>query len=141
MMEIDAKTEKNLAMLKRSKIPEYQQEIQSMSIREDITDELDWKIEELRQQRASVESEINVQHSEFEKVKTEERKKYDALKHVYSENAKKEKGIDAQIAEIDARFQAILQESRNAVNEAQQKIEAVEKHIDQISHSGSAKLA
>jgi len=133
--EIDAKTNENITEMRKQKIPEYEQEIKNIVVNDDLLDEIEWKSEQIKQEKEQIESEISAEHKIFERIKSEETLKLNMLKKEYDKVLEKEKIIDLQIEEFDSASKEMLKHSESCILEANHKVKTLSSNIEQIAQN------
>jgi hypothetical protein len=135
MTEIDAKTTANIIRTRRRQVPRYHQQIRAITIDEDLIDELEWKTQQFRQQKDSLEGEIAAHAKEFEDIKLLESQKYAKIKAVYDKVAKEHEHVNTKLNEFNALASTIITDAESSVTSLQDKVSTVETKISSLATS------
>lgn len=135
LSEIEAKASANSANLKKIKVPQYKQEIRKIVVDKDLFDEIEWKTEQVRRERESVESEIREQYNRFEEIKKSECSKFNIIKAQYDKMLEDEIGMDKRIIEFDETSKKITKNAQSSINIINHKIMEVSSKISEMETS------
>ena len=130
--EINSRILFNKAELKKQAMPRYKEEIKLIDVNENIMNDIEWKIEQIRHEKYLVENEIKNQHRNFEKIKIEEGRKYNSLLTVYNNTVNDERIIDKEIDNYDELYNEELKRTQSSISDATLKMKSLNYSISQI---------
>ena len=122
----------NYSERQKRKMPKYKQQIQSINISENQIDDVEWKIEQIQQERHIIENEIHSRSQEFIQVKLEESNKYNELKVEYEKVMALDDSVNNEIEDLNGLYERELKRSESEITEMKSRLDLLNSSIGSI---------